>query len=141
MTTTHQTTARIECNQLEHAAITRLKLSEAISELYSLEVEIACVIDQALDVNALVSSSASIVFEQDGSDERSLHGIITGCQDSMRKDGDYRYYTLQIRPRSYLKRIVTVVPVLTHAVLAAGDDAVQAALVGAVLFEDDAGRA
>ncbi len=84
----------------EGISVLRLSGREAISELFRFEVEVA-VLDEESDLEgrAAPGVEVTVVFEQDGSEVRRLHGVLGAVRDRLEVFGARRTYSLRIHPR------------------------------------------
>ncbi|WP_437326178.1 type VI secretion system Vgr family protein [Sorangium sp. So ce381] len=86
--------------------VNRLSGREAISQLFTFEVEVACPSDAGVDGQTLTGESVAIVFEQDGVELRRVHGMIAEVHDLLANLRDYRAYRLRIVPRAFRLTLV-----------------------------------
>ena len=77
----------------------RMLGTETISQLFSIEVEIAGKTD-VIDCAAAVGADVGIVFERDGTELRRIHGMIAEAHDLLARSLDYRLYRIRVAPRA-----------------------------------------
>jgi type VI secretion system secreted protein VgrG len=93
------TTVRIDCDALPHGAVLRrLAGREAISELFSFDVDVTVIGDGSYDPGALLGVSATIVFERDGYDVRTVHGLVVEVRSRRELEVDATTFSLRIAP-------------------------------------------
>ncbi len=81
-------TVRFECESAGDVAVRKLTAREAISRLYSFELELVVLGDDSYDPSHLLTEKASLTFERDGYDVRTVHGQVVevGSRDTRTAD-------------------------------------------------------
>ena len=108
---------RLESEALTDAVeIAELRGREAISDLFDFDVLIVCPDAAGLDVEALLKSKVTLVFETTDHqhedltgalwrETRRVHTIVSECEDMMLSE-DYATYRLRLVPRMWLSTMV-----------------------------------
>ncbi|WP_437967188.1 type VI secretion system tip protein TssI/VgrG [Sorangium sp. So ce260] len=86
--------------------INSLSGREAISQLFAFDVEVACPSEAAVDGQTFTGEAVAIVFEQDGVEQRRIHGMVAEVQDHLATLLDHRAYRLRIVPRAHRLTLV-----------------------------------
>ncbi|WP_437589371.1 type VI secretion system Vgr family protein [Sorangium sp. So ce1000] len=86
--------------------VSRLSGREAISQLFTFDVEVACPSEDGVDGQTFAGESVAIVFEQDGVEVRRVHGIVGEVHDMLANLRDFRTYRLRIVPRAFRLTLV-----------------------------------
>lgn len=99
---------RIELSALPSDLLHVHKLSgrEAISQLFSFDVDVSCPREAAVDGQALTGEDVAIVFEQDGVELRRIHGMVAEVRDMLASLLERRAYRLRIVPRAFRLTLV-----------------------------------
>jgi type VI secretion system secreted protein VgrG len=92
-------------------ATDRLKLCklsgrETISQLFSFDVEIACLDPDGIDGRAMTGEDVVIVFERSGVELRRIHGMIAEVHDLLANLLEHRTYRLRVVPRAFRLTLV-----------------------------------
>lgn len=72
---------------------------EAISQPFSFEVELITTDPEGLDGDKVLGAAASLVFERDGHDVRSVHGMLASFVDLLDGEPEHRGYRVCLVPR------------------------------------------
>lgn len=88
--------------------IARIKGHEAISQLFTFTIDVACVEPDDFHANKVVGVEATLVFEQDDNELRRIHGMIAEVDQLFQSslDKDYTVYRLVLVPRAYRLALV-----------------------------------
>src|ERR1700744_4878463 len=90
----------------EGIQIHRLSGREAISQLFSFDLEIVVAEPAKLDPEAVDGAEVDIVFRRAGEELRRIHGMITTVDDLLDSEPAYRSYRLCVKPRAYRLALV-----------------------------------
>lgn len=83
--------------------VRRLRGSEAISRLFDFQVDVVVQGgDEHYEAQGLVNERVSIVFEQDGLDVRTLHGLVAEVRQGREHLQDAVAFSLRVVPTAYL---------------------------------------
>lgn len=77
--------------------VRRLTGREAISELFSFDVDVVCDPGHELPAEAHLGAEITVVFEIDGADVRRVHGVVGAIRDHL---DDIATYSLRVVPRA-----------------------------------------
>src|SRR5262249_54587297 len=108
MSTPHTVKVRLESAAFssDDFHVYRLLGKEAISQIFSIDVEIRSKTSTA-DCAAAVGTAASIVFEdEDGAELRSIHGMIAEAHDLPARTRAYHAYRIRVTPRAFRLSLV-----------------------------------
>jgi len=72
---------------------------EAISQPFVFEVDFVVTDADGLDLDKVLGAAASLVFERDGAEVRSVHGMVTSVIDLLDPEAAHRSYRLRLVPR------------------------------------------
>ncbi|WP_437991519.1 type VI secretion system Vgr family protein [Sorangium sp. So ce145] len=86
--------------------VSRLSGREAISQLFTFDVEVICPSDAGVDGQTFTGESVAIVFEQNRVEVRRVHGMVAEVHDMLANLRDHRAYRLHIVPRAYRLALV-----------------------------------
>ncbi|WP_437733712.1 type VI secretion system Vgr family protein [Sorangium sp. So ce1335] len=86
--------------------VNRLSGREAISQLFTFDVEVVCPSEAAVDGQTFTGENVAIVFEQDGVELRRIHGMVAEVHDLLASMLEHRGYRLRIVPRAYRLTLV-----------------------------------
>ncbi|WP_437876348.1 type VI secretion system Vgr family protein [Sorangium sp. So ce513] len=86
--------------------VNRLSGREAISQLFTFDVEVVCPSEAAVDGQTFTGEDVAIVFEQDGVELRRIHGMIAEVHDLLASMLEHRAYRLRIVPRAFRLTLV-----------------------------------
>ena len=95
--------------------IRKLSGREAISRLFSFDVEIVCLDRDALDGNALIGSSVTIVFLRRGLEVRRVHGMIAEVDDMLASLAEQRAFRLRVVPRAHRLTLIEMLEIFMGA--------------------------
>ena len=79
---------------------------EAISQPYRFEVEVLFPDPGELIESEVLGADATIVFEKDGLELRSIHGMVAEIDDLLESEAAFRSYRLEIVPHAYRMSVV-----------------------------------
>ncbi len=79
--------------------IRRIVGREAISQPFSYDVNLVVLDTEGLDGEKVVGSLVTLVFEFEGADERTVHGMVTRFVDLYDTEPEHRSYRVRIVPR------------------------------------------
>lgn len=74
---------------------------EAISELFSFDVELVCLDAEGPDSAEMLGAEVTLVFVLRGLEVRRVHGMIAEADDHLARLADHRAYRVQIAPRAH----------------------------------------
>ncbi|MGK3998459.1 type VI secretion system Vgr family protein [Sorangium sp. So ce1024] len=86
--------------------VNRLSGREAISQLFTFDVEVVCPSEAAVDGQTFTGEDVAIVFEQDGVELRRIHGMVAEVHDLLASMLEHRAYRLRIVPRAFRLTLV-----------------------------------
>src|SRR5689334_12257121 len=89
----------------ENFHVYRLHGREALSELFSIDVELASKTD-TIDCPSAVGEEVAIVFEREGVPIRRIHGMIGEAHDLLARSRVYRSYRIRVVPRAFRLSLV-----------------------------------
>lgn len=84
----------------DHVRVHRLSGREAISDLFSFDLDVACDPGHPLPESASPGEAVTLVIEVDGLEARRIHGILGPIRDALDAEGDAAHYGLRIVPRA-----------------------------------------
>jgi type VI secretion system secreted protein VgrG len=99
----HLESSHFPCEGIQ---IHRLRGKEAISQLFSFDLEIVVAEPAELDPDAVDGAEVDIVFTRAGEELRRVHGMITTVDDLLDSEPKYRSYRLRVMPRAYRLALV-----------------------------------
>lgn len=89
-----------------HVRVHALSGREAISELFSLDLEVVCDRGHDLPEGALPGAEVSVVVEIDQEEVRRFHGILGPLHDHLDATGEGPSYKLRVVPRAFRLTLV-----------------------------------
>lgn len=92
----------------DHIQINRVTGREAISQLFSFAIELVCLDPDEFNPDDAAGALASLVFEQDGEELRTIHGMIAEVDDLLSAEVEFRAYRLLLVPRAHRLTLVDV---------------------------------
>jgi type VI secretion system secreted protein VgrG len=90
----------------ERIQVAKVEGREAISRLFSFTVDLVCTDPEGLHEADLVGAEASLIFEVDGVDARTVHGMIAEVEDRLETELDLRSYRIVLVPRAFRLTLV-----------------------------------
>ncbi|XYH97451.1 type VI secretion system Vgr family protein [Sorangium sp. So ce1128] len=84
----------------------RLSGREAISQLFSFDVEVVCPSEAAVEGKTFMGEEVAVVFEQDGVELRRIHGMVAEVHDLLASMLEHRAYRLRVVPRAFRLTLV-----------------------------------
>lgn len=90
----------------------RLVGTEAISSLFSFEIDVATTPGKPLDVERTRGATLSIVFRHQGELVRKICGMVTTIEETLDLDSDHRRYLLRVAPRAHRCTLVRTQDIL-----------------------------
>ncbi|MFO0760467.1 MAG: type VI secretion system tip protein TssI/VgrG [Byssovorax sp.] len=84
----------------------RLSGREAISQLFSFDLEIVCRDEGGPTAEAMAGATASIVFLRGDKEIRKIHGMIAEVDEQLETEVDTRSYRLRLMPRAFRLTLV-----------------------------------
>jgi type VI secretion system secreted protein VgrG len=84
----------------DHVRVRRLAGREAISELFSFDVDVVCDPEHDLPDDALPGADITVVFEIDGVEARRVHGLLGPVRAHLDAPPDRPEYRLRVVPRA-----------------------------------------
>ncbi len=108
--------ARVQSNDFPCDAIRvhRFTGHEAISQLFSFEIEILCTDSDGFEAEGAAGALASLVLELDGEEIRTIHGMIARVDDLLTTETEHSAYRLLLVPRAYRLTLVDVQEVFVN---------------------------
>ncbi|WP_437528390.1 type VI secretion system tip protein TssI/VgrG [Sorangium sp. So ce726] len=79
---------------------------EAIGQLFSYDIDVVCSDGAELSIEQVLGATASLVFEVQGADERTVHGMIAEVEDRHETETALRSYRLRLTPRAFRATLV-----------------------------------
>ncbi|WP_441290346.1 type VI secretion system tip protein TssI/VgrG [Sorangium sp. KYC3313] len=79
---------------------------EAIGQLFSYDIDVVCSDGAELSIEQVLGAAASLVFEVEGADERTVHGMIAEVEDRHEAETAFRSYRLRLAPRAFRATLV-----------------------------------
>lgn len=114
------TEIRLESEEFpcDRVFIRKLDGREAISELFSFEIEIVVRDPAGLDVSKVSGANVTLVFAENGLPTRRIHGMVARVDDRLDEHGEeIHFYRLQIRPRAYRMALIEMLDVYVDVAL------------------------
>ncbi len=84
----------------EHVRVHRLAGREAVGQLFSFDLDVACDTGHDLPDGAVPGEEVSVVFELDGEEVRRVHGILGPIRAHLAGAAEHRAYGLRVVPRA-----------------------------------------
>ncbi|MGK3988438.1 type VI secretion system tip protein TssI/VgrG [Sorangium sp. So ce136] len=84
----------------------RLSGREAISQLFSFDLEVVCPSEAAVEGKTFLGEEVAVVFEQDGVELRRIHGMVAEVRDLLASMLEHRAYRLRVVPRAFRLTLV-----------------------------------
>lgn len=102
MAETHNLSLHLESKgqPWDHVRVQRLSGREAISELFSFDLQVVCDPGHELPAEALPSADVTLIIEIDGAEVRRIHGILGPIRDHLDAADGPSTYDLRIVPRA-----------------------------------------
>lgn len=91
----------------DHVRVQRLSGREAISELFSFDVDVVCDAGHDLPEHALPGDEVSLVIDIDGDEVRRIHGLLGPIRNHLDAPADRATYRLHVVPRVFRLTLVT----------------------------------
>ena len=79
---------------------------EAIGQLFSYDIDVVCSDGAELSIEQVLGATASLVFEVQGAEERTVHGMIAEVEDRHETEAAFRSYRLRLVPRAFRATLV-----------------------------------
>ncbi|WP_231864539.1 type VI secretion system Vgr family protein [Sorangium cellulosum] len=79
---------------------------EAIGQLFSYDIDVVCSDGAELSIEQVLGAAASLVFEVEGADERTVYGMIAEVEDRHETETAFRSYRLRLAPRAFRATLV-----------------------------------
>jgi type VI secretion system secreted protein VgrG len=100
--------ARLESNDFDTSALQvhRVLGREAISQLYRFEIDFVALERAPLALRDLAGAEASLVFEVEGEEVRTVRGMIAEATDMLTSEPGYRAYRVVLVPRVHRLALV-----------------------------------
>lgn len=104
--------------QIDGVHVRRLKGREAISELFSFDLEVVCAASDLLPASLANGASLTLVFELDGNVCRRVHGMVVRIDNALEATGEWHSYRLHLRPRAFELSLVETAAVYVDRTIA-----------------------
>ncbi|KYF77588.1 hypothetical protein BE11_11140 [Sorangium cellulosum] len=89
-----------------HLRVRGVRGTEAIGQLFSFDIDVVCSDGAELSIEQVLGAGASLVFEVDGAEERTVYGMIAEVEDRHETETDFRSYRLRLAPRAFRATLV-----------------------------------
>ncbi|XYH97281.1 type VI secretion system Vgr family protein [Sorangium sp. So ce1128] len=89
-----------------HVRVREVRGKEAIGQLFSFDIDVVCSDDAELAIDEVLGATASLVFEVQGADERTVYGMISEVEDRHETETAFRSYRLRLVPRAFRATLV-----------------------------------
>lgn len=89
-----------------HVHVHKLTGREAISDLFSFDIDVVCEAGHELPEAALPGADITLIVEQGGDEVRRIHGILGPIRDHLDAPGSRAAYRLRIVPRAFRLSLV-----------------------------------
>ncbi|WP_437812057.1 type VI secretion system Vgr family protein [Sorangium sp. So ce1078] len=89
-----------------HVRVREVRGTEAIGQLFSFDIDVVCSDDTELSIEQVLGATASLVFEVEGADERTVYGMIAAVEDRHETETALRSYRLRLAPRAFRATLV-----------------------------------
>ncbi|WP_437608226.1 type VI secretion system tip protein TssI/VgrG [Sorangium sp. So ce834] len=89
-----------------HVRVREVRGTEAIGQLFSFDIDVVCSDGAELSIEQVLGATASLVFEVEGADERTVHGLIAAVEDRHETETAHRSYRLRLAPRAFRATLV-----------------------------------
>ncbi|XXX76257.1 type VI secretion system tip protein TssI/VgrG [Sorangium sp. So ce134] len=89
-----------------HVRVREVRGTEAIGQLFSFDIDVVCGDGAELAIEQALGATASLVFEVQGADERTVYGMIAAVEDRHETETDFRSYRLRLAPRAFRATLV-----------------------------------
>ncbi|WP_437723879.1 type VI secretion system Vgr family protein [Sorangium sp. So ce861] len=89
-----------------HVRVREVRGAEAIGQLFSFDIDVVCSDGAELSIEQVLGATASLVFEVQGADERTVHGMIAAVEDRHETEAALRSYRLRLAPRAFRATLV-----------------------------------
>ncbi|MFT3768006.1 MAG: type VI secretion system tip protein TssI/VgrG [Minicystis sp.] len=84
----------------DHVRVQKLAGREAIGQLFSFDLDVACEPDHDLPEGAQIGEELSLVFDIDGDEVRRVHGIVGALRSRIGAEGDHHQHQIRVVPRA-----------------------------------------
>ncbi|WP_437646459.1 type VI secretion system tip protein TssI/VgrG [Sorangium sp. So ce362] len=89
-----------------HVRVREVRGAEAVGQLFSFDIDVVCSDEAELPIEQVLGATASLVFEVQGADERTVYGMIAAIEDGHETETAYRSYRLRLVPRAFRATLV-----------------------------------
>ncbi len=89
-----------------HVRVREVRGTEAVGQLFSFDIDVVCSDDAELPIEQVLGATASLVFEVQGADERTVYGMIAAIEDGHETETAFRSYRLRLVPRAFRATLV-----------------------------------
>ena len=115
-----QVTARVECDEFgdQRPQLSALDGVESISNMFNFMVTVHLGNREGLTADKVLGAAAALVFEQGGTDQRKVHGVVAEFDDLLATEPDHTAYRLRIVPRLWWTSLVETTEIFMDVTLA-----------------------
>lgn len=85
----------------EMLRVERLSGTEAISRLFSFDLDVISLDRSGLDLDSVAGALATLVIERDGVEVRRIHGMVSEIDDRLAAHTEFRAYRFRLVPRAF----------------------------------------
>ncbi|MGK4008582.1 type VI secretion system tip protein TssI/VgrG [Sorangium sp. So ce1036] len=90
----------------DHLRLRGVHGKEAVGQLFSFDIDVVCSEGAELSIEQVLGAAASLVFEVQGAEERTVHGMIAEVEDRHETEAAFRSYRLRLVPRAFRATLV-----------------------------------
>jgi type VI secretion system secreted protein VgrG len=90
----------------DHVRVREVRGEESIGRLFSFDIDVVCDGGAELAVAEVLGATASLVFEIEGAEQRTIHGMIAELEDRHETEAEFRSYRLRLAPRAFRATLV-----------------------------------
>ncbi|MFT3772959.1 MAG: type VI secretion system tip protein TssI/VgrG [Minicystis sp.] len=99
----------------EDLCVRKLTGHEAISRLFSFDVELISLDRFGVDPDSMTGADVTVVFLRSGVEVRRVHGMIAEVDDLLANHADFRAYRVRVVPRMFRLTLVEALEIFTTA--------------------------
>ncbi|HTN91636.1 MAG TPA: type VI secretion system tip protein TssI/VgrG [Sorangium sp.] len=106
--TRHAPILRLDSNDFScaHVRVREVRGKETIGQLFSFDIDVVCSDDAELSIDEVLGATASLVFDVQGAEERTVYGMISEVEDRHETETAFRSYRLRLVPRAFRATLV-----------------------------------
>lgn len=90
----------------DHVRVREVNGKEAIGRLFSFDIDVVCDGGAELALAEVLGAAASLVFDVEGAEERTVYGMIAEVEDRHETETELRSYRLRLVPRAFRSTLV-----------------------------------